>query len=53
MSATGTDALLLSVEEVVQDIEGFLRGSIRRFRYGNSAHFFDAFTRYALARLAL
>jgi RNA-directed DNA polymerase len=34
-------------------VNGFLRGWAGYFRYGNSARFFEAITRYALARLSL
>jgi RNA-directed DNA polymerase len=50
---TARERLLLPVEEVVQDVNRFLRGWAGYFRYGNSARFFDAITRYALARLSL
>jgi RNA-directed DNA polymerase len=41
------------VEEVVGDINLFLRGWAGYFRYGNSAHTFDKIRSYALMRLAL
>ena len=44
--------LLLSVEEVVQDVNRFLRGWAGYFRYGNSADAFDKITFHALVRLA-
>jgi RNA-directed DNA polymerase len=50
---TGRERLLLPIEEVVQDVNAFLRGWAGYFRHGNSARFFDAITRYALARLSL
>jgi RNA-directed DNA polymerase len=50
---TARERLLLSVEDVVQDVNRFLRGWAGYFRYGNSARFFDTITRYALARLSL
>jgi RNA-directed DNA polymerase len=50
---TARNRLLLPVEEVVQDVNRFLRGWAGYFRYGNSARFFDAIRRYALARLSL
>jgi RNA-directed DNA polymerase len=37
----------------VHDVNAFVRGWAGYFRYGNSARFFDAITRYALARLSL
>jgi Group II intron, maturase-specific domain len=47
------ERLLLSVEEVVQDVNSFLRGWAGYFRYGNSARPFDRIGTYALARLSL
>jgi group II intron reverse transcriptase/maturase len=44
--------LLLPVEEVVQDVNRFLRGWAGYFRYGNSAVCFDKITFHALVRLA-
>ncbi len=44
--------LLLPVEEVVQDVNRFLRGWAGYFRYGNSAESFDKITFHALVRLA-
>lgn len=41
-----------SVEEVVQDINRFLRGWAGYFRYGNSARHFDQIRTYAVERLA-
>ena len=45
--------LLVPVEEIVQDLNRFLRGWAGYFRYGNSARFFDKITRYAIDRLAI
>jgi RNA-directed DNA polymerase len=45
--------LAAPVEEVVADINLFLRGWAGYFRYGNSAHTFDKIRSYALMRLAL
>jgi RNA-directed DNA polymerase len=45
--------LAAPVEEVVGDINLFLRGWAGYFRYGNSAHTFDKIRNYALMRLAL
>ena len=45
--------LAAPVEEVVGDINLFLRGWAGYFRYGNSAHTFDKIRSYALMRLAL
>ena len=50
---TGRERLLVPVEEVVQDLNRFLRGWAGYFRYGNSARFFGTITRYTLARLSL
>jgi RNA-directed DNA polymerase len=44
--------LLLPVDEVVQDLNLFLRGWAGYFRYGNSAVAFDKITFHALVRLA-
>jgi RNA-directed DNA polymerase len=44
--------LRLPVEEVVQDVNRFLRGWAGYFRYGNSAVAFDKITFHAFARLA-
>jgi RNA-directed DNA polymerase len=48
---TGRERLLLPVEEVVQDVNSFLRGWVGYFRYGNSARPFDKIDRYAVTRL--
>ena len=45
--------LAAPVEQVVQEINLFLRGWAGYFRYGNAAHAFDQIRRYALMRLAL
>ena len=45
--------LAAPVEQVVQEINLFLRGWADYFRYGNSAHAFDKIRSYALMRLAL
>jgi RNA-directed DNA polymerase len=45
--------LAAPVEQIVQEINLFLRGWADYFRYGNSAHAFDKIRRYALMRLAL
>jgi RNA-directed DNA polymerase len=50
---TDRKRLLLPVEVIVQDINVFLRGWAGYFRYGNSAHHFDAISDYAARRLAL
>jgi RNA-directed DNA polymerase len=44
--------LLLPVEDVVQDVNRFLRGWAGYFRYGNSTDAFDKITFHALVRLA-
>jgi RNA-directed DNA polymerase len=41
------------VEEIVQELNRFLRGWGGYFRYGHSAHHFDQISAHALARLAL
>jgi hypothetical protein len=50
---TARERLLLPVERVVQDLNGFLRGWAGYFRYGNSARPFDKIQTYAVARLSL
>jgi len=45
--------LAAPVEQVVQDINMFLRGWAGYFRFGNSARAFDKISNYALLRLAL
>ena len=45
--------LAAPVEQVVQEINLFLRGWAGYFRYGNSAHAFDKIRGYAVMRLAL
>ena len=45
---TARERLLLPVEEVVQDVNRFLRGWAGYFRYGNSARPFDKIDRYAV-----
>jgi len=45
--------LAAPVEQVVQDINVFLRGWAGFFRYGNSAREFDKIRKYAEMRLAL
>src|SRR5438874_8911529 len=44
--------LLVPVEDVVQDVNRFLRGWSGYFRYGNSARQFDKIDHYAQDRLA-
>ena len=50
---TARERLLLPVEEIVQDLNRFLRGWAGYFRYGNSAQFFDKITLHAVNRLSL
>jgi RNA-directed DNA polymerase len=50
---TARERLLLPVEEIVQDVNSFLRGWVGYFRYGNSARPFDKIDRYAVTRLSL
>jgi group II intron reverse transcriptase/maturase len=50
---TARERLLLSVEQVTQEINVFLRGWAGYFRYGNSARQFDQITRHAFERLAI
>ena len=45
--------LLVPVEEIVQDVNRFLRGWAGYFRYGNSARHFLRMMTYATDRLAL
>ena len=45
--------LVAPVEQVVQEMNLFLRGWAGYFRYGNSAHTFDKIRSYAVMRLAL
>ena len=45
--------LAAPVEQVVREVNLFLRGWAGYFRYGNSAHTFDKIRKYALMRLAL
>jgi group II intron reverse transcriptase/maturase len=44
--------LLVAVDDVVQDVNRFLRGWAGYFRYGNSARQFDKISHYALDRIA-
>ncbi len=50
---TARERLLLPVEDVVQDVNSFLRGWVGYFRYGKSARPFDKIDRYAITRLSL
>jgi Reverse transcriptase (RNA-dependent DNA polymerase)/Group II intron, maturase-specific domain len=49
---TARERLLLPVEDIVQDLNGYLRGWAGYFRYGNSARHFDAISNYAAHRVA-
>jgi group II intron reverse transcriptase/maturase len=49
---TDRSRLLVPVEEIVQDVNRFLRGWAGYFRYGNSADTFDKITFHAMNRLA-
>jgi RNA-directed DNA polymerase len=49
---TDRSRLLVPVETIVRDVNGFLRGWAGYFRYGNSAQTFDKINHYALDRLA-
>lgn len=48
---TAHERLLLPVEEIVQDLNGYLRGWAGYFRYGNSARHFDAISDYPARRM--
>ncbi|HEV7804893.1 MAG TPA: group II intron maturase-specific domain-containing protein, partial [Solirubrobacteraceae bacterium] len=50
---TGRDRLRWPVEQIVQDLNRFLRGWAGYFRYGNSTVQFDQIIRHAEDRLAL
>jgi len=50
---TARERLLLPVEDVVQDLNGYLRGWAGYFRYGNSARHFNLIQYHAHDRLAL
>lgn len=50
---TARERMLLSVEDVVQDVNCFLRGWAGYFRYGNSARFFDKINHHTVVRLSL
>jgi RNA-directed DNA polymerase len=50
---TARRRLLVAVEEIVQDVNRFLRGWAGYFRYGNSARHFLRMITYATDRLAL
>jgi RNA-directed DNA polymerase len=50
---TVRNRLWLPVEEIVQDVNRFLRGWAGFFRYGNSTLHFEKIRNYALTRLSL
>ena len=50
---TARSRLLVPVDQVVWEVNGFLRGWAGYFRYGNSAREFDKISTFALARAAL
>jgi group II intron reverse transcriptase/maturase len=50
---TARERLALPVEDVVQDLNRFLRGWAGYFRHGSSAQFFDKISLYAINRLAI
>jgi group II intron reverse transcriptase/maturase len=47
------ERLALPVEQIVRDLNGFLRGWVGYFRYGNSTQAFDKIRRHAINRLAI
>src|SRR4249919_993567 len=49
---TGRKRLLVPVEDIVGELNGFLRGWAGYFRYGNSARVLGQIRNYALLRLA-
>jgi RNA-directed DNA polymerase len=50
---TARERLALPAEDIVQDLNRFLRGWAGYFRYGNSAQFFDKISLDAINRLAI
>jgi RNA-directed DNA polymerase len=50
---TSRERLLLPVEQIVQDVNTYLRGWTGYFRYGNSSRQIVQIRRYALERLAI
>jgi group II intron reverse transcriptase/maturase len=50
---TARERLLLPVEQIVQDVNSFLRGWAGYFKYGNSARCFDKIQTYTIVRLSL
>ena len=49
---TARERLLFPIEEIVQDLNRYLRGWVGYFRYGNSARHFDLIEHHAHNRLA-
>ncbi len=50
---TARSRLAVPVEQVVREVNTFIRGWVGYFRYGNSTRVFDKIRSYALGRLAL
>ena len=50
---TDRSGLLAPADQVVREVNGFLRGWAGYFRYGNSARQFNKISTFAVARLAL
>jgi group II intron reverse transcriptase/maturase len=50
---TARKRLLVDTEQIVQELNWFLRGWAGYFRYGNSARWFDKIRSYAIQRLTL
>ena len=50
---TARERLLLPIEDIVRDLNGYLRGWAGYFRYGNSARHFNLIEHHAHNRLAL
>ena len=50
---TARKRLLVDTEQIVQELNRFLRGWAGYFRYGNSARWFDKIRSYAIQRLTL
>ena len=53
MRSRAASGLLQPVEEVVREVNHYLRGWANYFRYGNSRLHFTKISTYALKRLAL
>jgi RNA-directed DNA polymerase len=50
---TARERLALPVEQIVRELNQFLRGWVGYFRYGNSTQAFDKIKRHAINRLAI